>query len=390
MTILHIITRMILGGAQQNTVMTCASQAEAGHEVHLAHGPVFGPEGSLVDKALETGTKLVCVRSMRRPILPLHDVCCYLALRRLIRKIRPDIVHTHSAKAGITGRFAAWHENVPAVIHTIHGPPFHDYPPRWRHCCYVTCERWAARRCHKMIGVAQTMCDTYLEMGIGTADQYTTIYSGIDVDLFEKRHGPREEGRRELGATTDTPLVAIVARLDRHKGQEDLLDIMPDLLRTHPNLKLIMIGDGWHRETIAARIDREQLTDHVILTGLVEPRRVAQLLQLADVKVLPSYREGTPRVMAQALAAGCAIVGYKTGGIPEICIDGVTGRLVPVADRAALADAIRDLIDHPDKRRDMVEAGRNIVHEKFDHRMMVEQIGRVYEDALAAAKIIAT
>jgi glycosyltransferase involved in cell wall biosynthesis len=390
MKILHIITRLILGGAQQNTVITCAGQIEAGHEVHLAYGPVFGPEGSLIDTATQTGAKLICIRSMRRPILPVHDVYCYLALRRLIRKIRPDIVHTHSAKAGIAGRFAAWHEKVPAVIHTIHGPPFHDFQPRRRHYYYVTAERWAARRCHKIIGVAQMMCDTYLEKGIGRADQYTTVYSGIDVDLFEKRHGSREQGRRELGVASDIPLVAIVARLDRHKGQEDLLDVMPDLLRTHPDLKLIMIGDGWHRETIATRIDRERLADHVILTGLVEPKRVAQLLQLADVKVLPSYREGTPRVMAQALAAGCAIVGYQTGGIPEICIDGVTGRLVPVADRAALADAIRDLIDHPDKRRDMVEAGRKIVRERFDHRLMVEQIWRVYQDALAATKITAT
>ena len=184
MTIVHVITRLILGGAQQNTVLTCAAQVAAGHTVTLIYGPIYGPEGSLLAEAQKSGANLVRVSSLRRPILPLHDYYCYHALRRRIRELQPDIVHTHSSKAGIIGRAAAWDERAPVVIHTIHGLPFHSRQPRWLYRVYVATERWAARRCHKMIGVTRAMCETFRRHGIGAPDQFEVVPSGVVLADF--------------------------------------------------------------------------------------------------------------------------------------------------------------------------------------------------------------
>ena len=133
MTILHIITRLILDGAQKNTVLCAKAQVAAGHRVIIAYGPIYGPEGSLLAEAKKAGIQTVELSSMRRAVLPHHDLNSYFQLRKLIKQTNPDIVHTHSSKAGITGRLAAWHCKVPAVIHTIHGLPFHDHQPRCTH-----------------------------------------------------------------------------------------------------------------------------------------------------------------------------------------------------------------------------------------------------------------
>jgi glycosyltransferase involved in cell wall biosynthesis len=383
MRILHVITRLILGGAQQNTVTSCAAQVAAGHRVWLAYGPIYGPEGSLLDEAKRSGATLVEVKSMRRAILPVHDYVCYRALRRLIREIKPDIVHTHSSKAGIVGRAAAWSERVPAVVHTIHGLPFHERQPRVVHALYVGLERWAAKRCHKLIGVTEAMNEAFRANGIGRPEQFTMVPSGIDLSMFQPPEGSRDATRAALGIAPDAPVVGIVARLDKLKGQDDLLDTIPRLVPRFPDLKVLIVGDGWHRQHLEQRVDREGFRGHVIFTGLVPPRRVADMLAAMDVNTLPSYQEGQPRTLVQALLCGTAIVGYNAGGIGEVCIDGQTGRLVPVGDRDALAAAIGDLLADPDERRRLAQQGQAYARERFDSRVMTRRLEEIYAEVLA-------
>ncbi len=385
MTILHIITRLILGGAQQNTVLSCAAQVNAGHAVHLAYGPIYGPEGSLLSQARESGATLHEIPSLRRAVLPAHDLVCYLALRKLIRRIGPNVVHTHSSKAGILGRAAAWHQRVPAVIHTVHGLPFHDQQPAIINRAYLVAERWAAKRCHKIIGVTQAMCDAFAEHHIGRPEQFSVIPSGMDVDAFAVAADRRREVRQELGIPAEAPVVGIVARLDRLKGQDDLLDILPSLLSVHPELRLLIVGGGWHRDALDKRVATLGLGHRVIFTGLVEPARIPPLLSAMDVHALPSYQEGQPRTMVQALLAGVAIVGYDAGGIGEVCRDGQTGLLVPVGDRGALSAAIQTLLADPALRERLASDGQAFARQRFDARLMVAAIESVYEQALASA-----
>lgn len=380
--ILHVITRLILGGAQQNTVMSCAAQVKAGRRVWLAYGPVYGPEGSLEGEARASGAEIRVLRSMRRAVLPGHDVLVYRELRRLIREVKPDVVHTHSSKAGIVGRAAAWAENVPAVIHTVHGLPFHEKQNRLVHSLYVALERWAAKRCHHLIAITPAMVDAFEKHRIAPREKFTVIPSGVDLSKFGENANQRTHVRREWGVPQDAPVLGILARLDPLKGHDDLLTIMPRLLRRLPELRLVFIGDGWNRPHLVQRIGREGLRDRVLMTDLVPHDEVARLLNAIDVKVLPSYQEGQSRTLIEALLCGCGIVAYNVGGMPSICIDGVTGRLVTAGDLDALADAIVWMFEHPAERRAMVERGQRHVREHFSAETMVREIEAVYHRVL--------
>ncbi|GAB4186027.1 MAG: glycosyltransferase family 4 protein [Phycisphaeraceae bacterium] len=379
MRILHVITRLIQGGAQQNTVLSCAAQVRAGHDVHLAFGPIYGPEGSLLDEAQATGATLHEIAPMRRAIHPWHDLRCYVALRRLIREIRPDIVHTHSSKAGILGRVAAWHEKVPVVIHTVHGLPFHDRQPRWLHQAYVALEKFAARRCHHLVAITPAMVQAFREKRIAPPDRFSVIPSGVDLSRFEIAPDARSKAREKLGLPPDTPVVAILARLDPLKGHDDLLDILPTLLERFPTMQMLFIGDGWHRAHLEQRLAQSGHGERVRLLGFVPHEQIGTILPAADVKVLPSYQEGQSRTLIEALLCGCGIVAYGVGGIPSICIEGQTGKLVPVGDRSALADAITWMLEHPDERQTMVEQGRTLVREKFSAEYMTRELESLYQ-----------
>jgi len=385
MTILHIITRMILGGAQRNTVLTCGAQVTSGHRVWLAHGPVYGPEGSILPEIRHAGIQLAEVPSLRRPVTPLHDYSCTRALRRLIRQVRPDVVHTHSSKAGILGRAAAWNQHVPVVVHTVHGLPFHDNQSAPINAVYLAAERWAARRCHRIICVSRAMQDACLQHRIGKPAQFKVIHNGFDVAAYAKliASAPsRATVRRDLGVPPEAKLVGIVARLDRHKGQDDLLDVLKALRGAFADVRLLFVGDGWHSKALRRRVARNGWQQHVIFTGMVSFERVISLLGAMDVMALPSYREGLPRTLVEALLCGCAIVSYDVDGIGEVCIDGQTGRLVSKGDHAALGRAIEWQLAHDGERLAMVETGRRMVRKDFDIHTVVAQTEQVYKEVL--------
>ena len=378
MRILHIITRLILGGAQQNTVLSCAAQVKAGHEVHLAYGPIYGPEGSLLDEATASGAVLHEIGSMRRAVNPWHDVRCYYALRKLIRTIKPDIVHTHSSKAGIVGRAAAWAERnrrFPIVVHTVHGLPFHDRQSLPAHRLYVCLERWAARRCDHLIAITPAMVDAFERKGIATRDRFTVIHSGVDLSCFSENLDAIPQVLEELGIPRGANVLGIVARLDPLKGHRDLMEINGQLSQRIDNFWMLWIGDGFDQSIRDAATKQS----NIVMTGLKSHAEVSRLLSAVDVKVLPSYQAGQSRTLIEALLCGCGIVAYDSGGIGSICIDGETGKLVPRGDKKALAEAIIWMFEHPDERRLMVARGQKLVREKFSADTMVAQLEKLYE-----------
>jgi glycosyltransferase involved in cell wall biosynthesis len=382
MRILHLITRLILGGAQENTILSCAGQVEAGHEVHLAFGPIYGPEGSLHHQAVQSGAQLMELSAMRRAINPLADWRAFRQCVSLIRRIEPDVVHTHSSKAGILGRLAAWKLGIPAVIHTIHGLPFHPYQSIWKNRLYIASERCAARRCHRIVSVADAMTRQALAAGIGHPKQYCTVYSGMDTQPFLDAPSQRPAVRSELGLSEEDIAIGTVARLAELKGHDDILDALAEPLRQRPNLKLLWVGDGWWRDRLSKRIGELGLKDHVVLTGLVPSERVPSMIGAMDLLVHPSYREGLPRAVPQALLAGVPVVAYAIDGAPEVCRDMQTGRLVEPGNTEALRDAVLWMIDHPAERRAMAEAGRAWCADRFSAQTMVSQLIALYEQIL--------
>lgn len=218
--ILHISTRLILGGSQENTVLSCEGQARLGHDMHLAFGPIFGPEGSMLERVrsfqTDDGRGITTheLPNMVREISPIKDhFCFHRDLKRLMREVRPDVVHTHSSKAGILGRWAAWKANVPAVIHTIHGPPFMPVEGaavsrgkiRLKNRIYTSAERFAAKRCHTIVSVADAMTEQFRERRIGRPEQFVTVRSGMDIAPFVEFDAgeSREAVRASLGIDDD-------------------------------------------------------------------------------------------------------------------------------------------------------------------------------------------
>lgn len=429
-TILHISTRLILGGSQENTVLSCEGQARLGHAVHLAFGPIYGPEGSLLERVERFNERCArgeervrpvgdarLVRGAGEPVMPIgihvvpdlvrevnpvRDWKCRGQLVGLIRTLGPDVVHTHSSKAGILGRGAAWkvkgggeREGVMRVLHTIHGPPFMPVEGSaarrlkigLNNLLYTLAERHAAKRCDVIASVADAMTREFLERGIGSPEQYVTVYSGMETRTFlEPAPGEtRAEVRAALGIGADELVIGTVARLAEHKGHDDILDAIGAELRTRPTWKLLWVGDGWWRERLLARVREMGLEGRVITTGLVSPERVPGMMRAMDVLVHPSYREGLPRTVPQALLCGTPVVAYDVDGTSEACLDparvGVersTGRLVALGDRAGLCEAIVWMAEHPTERAAMAARGRAMCSERFSAERMVAHLERVY------------
>lgn len=405
MRILHISTRLILGGSQENTVLSCEGQARLGHNVHLAYGPIFGPEGSLYDRASRfrsqdgLAIEMHEIPDLCREVRPLNDRRCLRQLRDLIGRINPDIVHTHSSKAGILGRIAAWDSlgKSRGVVHTIHGPPFMPVEGgvfqrakvRAVNLAYTLAERHAAARCHAIVSVADAMTRQFLDRRIGRPDQYSTVHSGMEVERYLTPTSPdqsREAMRHALGFAPDHFVIGTVARLAQHKGHDDLLDACGRDLSTNPSWRLLWVGDGWWRERLLARLRSMGLQDRVITTGLVPSERVAAHLRAMDLLVHPSYREGLPRTVPQALLCGVPVVATDVDGTREACIDGRTGMLVPLGDVASLQRAVQWMYDHPDERHRLARTGRDMCKDRFSATTMVDRLDVVYRRCLRLAR----
>lgn len=379
----HIITRLIIGGAQENTLFNVDDQHHIhGDEVCLITGPGLGPEGTLEQRALDRGLDLRLIPEMQRALHPVRDLKCYFALKKLLKEYRPDIVHTHSSKAGILGRRAAHALNIPCV-HSIHGAAFHYGQPKLLFNAYRQAERLADRWCQHFITVCDAMTTQYLDAGIGTPEKFTTIYSGMEVDHFLHPPRSREEIRRELGIKDDHIVAGKIARLFNLKGHEYLVEAAPKIVAAVPNIRFLLVGDGILTEHFQRRIAELGLTDHFIFAGLIPPDEVASYIHAMDMVVHTSVWEGLARVLPQGLICGKPIVSYAIDGAPEVCIDGETGFLVPPRSIDELAHAIAKLASDPDLRTRMGHTGRDRFAPVFRHEYMTEQIRNVYDRVLS-------
>ena len=382
MRIVHVITRLILGGAQENTLLT----VEGLHHRHrddvtLITGPAEGPEGDLFERAGRLGLKVEVMPELIRAVRPATDLRAYLALRRAIRRLKPEVVHTHSSKAGIVGRAAAWAEHVPAVVHTIHGLPFGPSESPAKNRLYIALERWAARRCHAIVGVCDAMAEQALAAKVGRPEQYSTIYSGMDVESFLNPRRPRREVRRELGLAESDIAFGTVARLFERKGHDDILAVAPSVLARDPNVRFVFIGDGILRDRLKADAERLGIGHAVKFTGLVPPDEIPELLGAMDAVVHPSLREGLARVLPQSLLVGRPVISYDVDGAREVVLP-ETGILLKPRDLDGLREAILKLAGDPALRDRMGSEGRRRFADKFRAETMTDRLREIYQRLL--------
>ncbi len=378
MRVTHVITRLIVGGAQENTIASVLGlRNKPGLEVHLISGPTSGPEGSLESSFASTPGLLSVLPELVRPIHPWKDL---LAWRRLIGRFRahpPDLVHTHSGKAGIIGRLAAARAGVPLIVHTIHGPSFGAFQGALANSLFLCAERRAARVTTHFVTVANAMTGQYLAAGIGRPQQFTRILSGFPLEPFLSATNDSAL-RARLKIRPDDLVVGKVARLFKLKGHDDLFRVAPRLVQNRPNLKFLLVGDGPWRERFEAQARSLGLAEHFIFTGLVPPAEVPRLIGIMDILVHLSLREGLPRALPQALAAARPVIAYDCDGAREICLDKETGFLVRPGDLTGLAAALERLAGDADLRTRLGQRGRQFVQERFSVERMVEDLYALY------------
>ncbi len=383
MRIAHIITRMILGGAQENTLWCCRDlMSDYDDDVLLITGPEAGPEGSLLDQVRAANVPLQIVRPLRREIRPWHDLRALPAIKRVLRAFRPDVVHTHSAKAGFWGRVAAHSIGVPAVVHTVHGAPFHSYQGRVVRNLIRWSEKFAADRCHALISVADAMTDLLVSADVASRDKFTTIYSGMEIEPFLDAGRRRQEARQSLGYEPQHVVVGKVARLFHLKGHEYVIQAARQVIARAPNTRFLLVGDGLLRGRIQRQIDAADLTPYFQLVGLVPAEEIPRLLAATDMVVHASLREGLARVLPQALLVGRPAISFDIDGAREVIHPGSTGLLVNAQDIDGLATAILELVENPPLRERMGTAGSRHCRELFAHQFMTRRIREVYTRVL--------
>jgi glycosyltransferase involved in cell wall biosynthesis len=384
MKIVHIITRMIVGGAQENTLYNCTDLInDHGDDITLITGPSLGPEGELLTGNTHPKLNMSVAPSLRRNIHPWHDWQAYRQIKRLLRELQPDIVHTHSAKAGLLGRWAAHRLRIKGIVHTVHGAPFHPYQNLVPRNLFRYCEKLAARRCHKLISVCDAMTNQLVAAKVAPLEKFTTIYSGMEISDFINADSHRSSVRQEFGFDDDDIVVGKIARLFDLKGHEYLVTAASEIVKTNPAVHFLLVGDGILREKIEMQIERAGLSEHFHFAGLVPPSQIPRYLGAMDILAHTSLREGLARALPQALLAGRPVVSFDIDGAKEVCISEETGYLIEPRDVAGLETAILKLAESKALRDALGNRGQQICAAMYPHQIMTNQIRALYEQLLA-------
>ena len=371
MKICHVITRMIVGGAQENTLLTIKGHIEKGHEVVLVTGFSPGREGELLKNVEMPPFKIVEIPEMVREVSPVKDLKALRKLRDYFKKEKFDVVHTHSSKAGIIGRIAARQAGVPVVVHTVHGQAFHAYEKPWKKLLYITAERIAAKYCDKIYAVAQAMIDQCVDAKVAPREKYMVVYSGMDTAAFANA-GRNMELRQKLGIPENAKVIVTVARLFPMKGYEEMLPAAARLVKEFPDLHFLPVGDGPMYDELQKQIADLGLTGNFHFAGLVPPHEVCDYIAQADLLWHLSLHEGLPRAVVQALAVGIPAIGYKLDGTPEVVLNGKTGYVTAPQDVDAVVARSRELLNDAALRAEMGKNGKDLVIERFAWRRMAD------------------
>lgn len=321
MKIVHILTRLLRAGSEENTVSSCVGQIEAGHEVYLIHGRDFDDK---YRRSLDPRIKVITDPDLQHSISLPGDFRAVRGLARRLRALQPDIVHTHQSKAGILGRVAARLARSPVVVHGVHIVPFESVNAveRW---VYVLAERMVARWTTAYIDVSRGVRDLYVKNRIGRADQHHVIYSGMDVERFKRAPLP-EDWRELLGVGEGQPrprVILMLAALEPRKRHAELVQLFAQVSAKVPDVMLLLAGEGPYRPEVEAVIAASGLGHKIRLLGhRPDPEK---LVALADICILTSVREGLPRVVVQYLAGGKPAVVTRIDGIEEIIEPQVNG-----------------------------------------------------------------
>lgn len=378
--VINPITRLIVGGAQETVIETCASIDQERFATQIIAGPQTGPEGELITEVQKQGIPLTIIPEIVREVNPIKDLIATWKLVNIFKREQPHIVHTHSSKTGIIGRWAARFARVPVIVHTVHGWAHHPYQNAFTRGVYIFLERITIPFTDRLIAVSTLNVKKGLKDKIGSRDKYTVIHSCINIEAFSRSTVDSSLLKKSLGLDGSGPVVGTVSRLSRQKNPLDFVKMAALVKRQIPQAKFLFVGDGPLREETEALIRECGLVRDVVLTGL--RRDVPDLLRCMDIFTLTSLWEGLPRVIPQAMVAGLPVVAHNIDGNAEIIQNGSNGFLIPPGDVVSMADRVVQLYKDQNLKKNISEKGRATALQEFSLPEMINKIAALYEELL--------
>lgn len=381
--VLNVITKLDIGGAQETVLSQCELLDRDRFSVALVVGRHLGAGAELTNEAQTRGISVISVPTMVRPIRPFKDLAAVFQLTRLFLTDRPDVVHTHSSKAGVLGRIAARLARVPQVVHTVHGWSFHEGMSAPGRFAYVSIERLAARLSSAIVVVSEHDREIGVGARIGRPEQYELIRPGIDLTAYGGGSCARSSARVALGLSDDACVIGTVGRLAEPKDPLTLIDAAAAVVKAVPQLHVVLIGDGPLHDHVERTATERGIRERVHLVG--ERRDIASILPAFDVFVFSSRREALGRSFVEALATGVPVVATNVGGVGEVLTDGESGLLVEAGNPGALAEAITRVVTDDVLAERLRNHGCAAVRE-FGADRMVERLMALYDRLLAPAR----
>ena len=377
--VLNVITHLDAGGATDAALNACAYISAERFAPTLVCGPSPEEEGDVKFRADGLGVEVVTIPTLGRSIDPIRDVRALRALRRLFRATRPDIVHTHSSKAGFLGRLAARRERTPAVIHTVHGWSFHDYMPRRDRMLFTAVERRGAKWTDRIVTVSELDRSKGLAAGIGSFELYSVIHELNDLEPFFGADDPPAASRARLGLPADAPVIGTVGRLSDQKDPMTFVRSAAAIAAEIPEARFVMVGHGPLRGQVERLVGDLGLRDRFLLAGVRAD--VPAILRSFDVFLLTSLWEGMPLVIPQAMACRVPVVASTADGNRELIRDGHNGLLAPPSSPDQFAHGVVRLLREKDLRDRVVDQGTQTASD-FTLAHTIPQLESLYLDCL--------
>ncbi len=383
--VLHIITRLAYGGADENTIYTVNGLDREYYVIDLMIGEE-NKEEMLADFELKEGITLIRIPGLVRDLSPVKDLKALWNIYKVIKRNKYHIVHTHIAKAGVLGRIAARLAGVPIIIHGIHGTTFPRTIHPLKQLLFKNIEQICGKFTDFFIPVGEDMKQKYINAGIGDARKYRTIYSGMELERFWQAGNYSKERltqlKRELGIKEQEIVIGNVSKLQERKGFDYYLEVAKIIATEYEQVRFLIVGNGPHEQQIKEKCRELGLNNRVIFTGYRPD--VEDMFAIMDIKVLTSLWEGLPRVLVQAAAVGKPIVSFTVDGAWEIVQNGINGYLVSLRDVEAMVAKIKYLIENRELREEMGKKSTELVSEAWDYKKMVKEIEGVYQEVISS------
>jgi glycosyltransferase involved in cell wall biosynthesis len=378
--ICRIIGRLNIGGPAIHAILLTEGLRSRGYETMLVAGQEGPREGSLRDRAAQKGISLHFLPELGRDVRPARDLMALRKLVQLLRERQPEIVHTHTAKAGALGRIAARIAGIPIVVHTFHGHIMHGYFSHRATRFFLALERCLAMASTRILTLSEGLREELLRLRIGRPETVGVMPLGLELNGFLRSDTRRGELRRRLGLSPEVPLVGIIARLVPIKDHGTFLEAASELCRSRADVRFLIVGDGELRSSLEHRAHALGLSQCVSFLGW--QRELEPIYADLDLAVLSSRNEGTPVSFIEAMAAGLPVVGTRVGGVPDLVEHGKTGLLVRPNDPKALSGAMETLLSDPDRRREMGRLAREAVYPTYSDAALIDHMDRFYSSIL--------